>query len=151
MTKIRLTKIFDFEMAHALFNYDGKCRNIHGHSYKLFVTIIGEPIFDSKNHKNGMVMDFGDLKKIVNERIINKLDHHLMLNENSEYKKFFDNLEQECLFTSFQPTCENLLIYFSEILKKHLPCNVKLFCLKLQETETSFSEWYSIDNEEVTV
>ena len=70
MARIRLTKEFSFESAHALEGYDGKCRHIHGHSYRLYVTIIGEPISDSVNPKYGMVMDFGDLKNIVNEEII---------------------------------------------------------------------------------
>ncbi|MBP7509547.1 MAG: 6-carboxytetrahydropterin synthase, partial [Prolixibacteraceae bacterium] len=47
MAKIRVTKYYDFEMAHALWNYDGLCKNIHGHSYKLHITVIGEPIDDS--------------------------------------------------------------------------------------------------------
>ena len=67
MTKIRITKKFDFEAGHALFGYDGKCKNIHGHSYKLFVTVIGEPINDSSHIKNGMVIEFGDLKTILNQ------------------------------------------------------------------------------------
>jgi len=65
MAKIRITKQFTFETAHALYGYDGKCRNIHGHSYKLDVTVIGEPITDMDNVKCGMVIDFGDLKHIV--------------------------------------------------------------------------------------
>ena len=62
MTKVRVTKQFNFEAAHALWNYDGKCKNIHGHTYKLFVTVIGKPINNNKDPKHGMVIDFGDLK-----------------------------------------------------------------------------------------
>ena len=75
MNKIRVSKEFDFEMAHALWDYDGACKNVHGHSYKLFVTIIGEPINEPKNPKNGMVLDFGDLKSIVNSEIVDKLSY----------------------------------------------------------------------------
>ena len=64
MSKIRITKQFGFETGHALYGYDGKCKNVHGHSYKLSVTVIGEPITDSNNVKFGMVIDFSDLKKI---------------------------------------------------------------------------------------
>jgi 6-pyruvoyltetrahydropterin/6-carboxytetrahydropterin synthase len=63
MSKIRITKQFSFETGHALYGYDGKCKNVHGHSYKLSVTVIGSPISDSNNVKYGMVIDFGDLKK----------------------------------------------------------------------------------------
>jgi len=72
MPKVRVTKEFRFEMAHALWNYDGKCANIHGHSYILQVTVIGEPISDENSPKYGMLIDFGDLKKIVNDAIVNK-------------------------------------------------------------------------------
>ena len=51
MTKIRITKKFEFEAGHALYGYDGKCKNIHGHSYKLWVTVIGSPIEDSSHVK----------------------------------------------------------------------------------------------------
>ena len=65
MSNIRITKQFNFETGHALYGYDGKCTNVHGHSYKLSVTVIGKPIEDTCNVKYGMVIDFGDLKKIV--------------------------------------------------------------------------------------
>ena len=81
MTKIRLTKIFNFEAAHALMNYDGPCKNIHGHSYKLEVTIIGRPVKDESSPKDGMVMDFGDLKEIIKKSIIEQFDHSLILNK----------------------------------------------------------------------
>src|SRR5690606_19438176 len=79
MPVIRLTKMFEIEMAHALKGYDGLCKYIHGHSYKLEVTIKGTPINDHTNPKNGMVMDFKDLKKIVKEHILNVYDHALVL------------------------------------------------------------------------
>jgi len=70
MNNIRITKQFSFETGHALYGYDGKCKNVHGHSYKLYVTVIGQPISDTNNVKYGMVIDFGDLKKIVKEEIV---------------------------------------------------------------------------------
>ena len=80
MTKIRITKKFEFEAGHALYGYDGKCKNIHGHSYKLWVTVIGSPIEDSSHVKNGMVIDFGDIKEIVNEHIIKEEYHTIFFN-----------------------------------------------------------------------
>ena len=70
MTVIRLTKEFSFEAAHALDGYDGPCREIHGHSYRLFVTVKGCPAAGEGDPKCGMVMDFGVLKRIVNEEIV---------------------------------------------------------------------------------
>ena len=82
---IRITKIFNFETAHVLYNYDGKCKNMHGHSYKLFVTVKGAPIADSSHPKNGMVVDFSDIKKIVQEEIISQWDHGVLVNATTEH------------------------------------------------------------------
>ena len=150
MAKIRLTKIFDFEMAHALWNYDGKCKNIHGHTFKLEVTVIGEPINQPGHPKNGMVIDFGDLKRIVKENIIDKHDHYLTINKNSphndlEYEKAgFELINRK----DYQPTSENMLLEFVEIIKKHLPQGVKLHSVKLWETANSFAEWNADDQSE---
>jgi len=148
MPKIRLTKEFQFDMAHALWNYDGKCKNIHGHTYKLFVTVIGEPINDENNPKNGMVMDFGDLKKIVKKYIYDTHDHHIAVNANSPHSEIkFENFNIELVQRkNYQPTCELMVIEFVEIIKKYLPDSVKLYSLKLYETPTSFAEWFAEDN-----
>jgi len=148
MAKIRLTKEFRFEMAHALWNYDGLCKNIHGHSYILFVTVIGEPIIDENNVKLGMVMDFGDLKKIVSEEIVDQLDHSVVLSKatpNLEQLKN-DQMFERFFITGYQPTCENMIVDFAERIQKRLPKQVKLHSLKLHETATSFAEWYAEDN-----
>lgn len=147
MDKIRITKEFRFEMAHLLWNYDGLCKNIHGHSYILCVTIIGEPA-NNNDSNSGMVMDFAELKRIVNEEIINKLDHSIIVNSKMpdsqivELKKITSN----CIVVDYQPTCENLLIDFAEKLKKCLPENIKLHSLKLHETAGAFAEWHEEDN-----
>ncbi|MDO5510103.1 MAG: 6-carboxytetrahydropterin synthase [Weeksellaceae bacterium] len=146
---IRLTKIFTFETAHALHGYDGKCKNVHGHSYKLFVTIAGTPINDIQEVKNGMVMDFGDLKSIVNQEIIEPLDHAILLNKNTPHAKLGKQLQNsghKVIFTDWQPTCENMLIDFASKLKAQLPVNIKLVALKLHETENSYGEWLAADN-----
>ncbi len=147
MTKIRITKIFHFEMAHALHGYDGKCAQIHGHSYELSVTAIGEPIHDTSNPKLGMVMDFGVLKKLVNEAIVNELDHGLILSNQSEkLSKSTTQLFDRVVYVPFQPTCENLLSDMAEKLQKVLPQEVKLHSLKLVETPSSYAEWFATDN-----
>jgi len=144
MNKIRVTKKFSFEMAHALEGHDGKCRNIHGHSYYLFVTLIGKPIIEKDDPKNGMVMDFADLKEIVNNEIINPLDHALMLYENSEFIKGIPS-DQKLIITSYNPTCENMVIDFAAMLKDCFPTGVVLHSLKLEETKTSYAEWHAAD------
>ncbi|MDR0368448.1 MAG: 6-carboxytetrahydropterin synthase [Bacteroidales bacterium] len=149
MQNIRITKIFHFEMAHALENYDGLCRNIHGHSYKLHVTLIGLPSKDDTSPKKGMLIDFSDVKKLVRELIVDKYDHALVLNQHTD-TIIIETLKQhyqKIITVPFQPTSELLLIVFAEILNSHLPANAKLYSLRLNETDTSYAEWFASDNE----
>lgn len=147
MTRIRLTRLFTFEAAHALQGYDGPCRNIHGHSYKLEVTIIGLPIINEAHPKNGMVLDFGDLKQLVQETILDVMDHALLLRADSdkELVESLRNLNHKLLLTPYQPTCENMLIDFKTRLRKVMPASVELHSLKLWETQNAFAEWYASD------
>lgn len=149
MAVIRVTKQFKFEMSHVLWNYDGPCRNIHGHSYILYVTVKGEPVSDVSNPKYGMVVDFGDLKKIVSDTVVKIADHSIYLGNNapaetiSTMKKMFDR----CEIVNFQPTCENLVSHFAETIKAALPAHIYLYSLRLDETATSYAEWFAEDNE----
>ena len=149
MSTIRITKQFTFEAGHALYGYDGKCKNLHGHSYKLFVTVAGSPIADPKNAKYGMVIDFGDLKKIVNEEIVDIFDHATVFNKNTPHLELANELikrEHHVLLTDYQPTTEMMVIDFADKIKKRLPKNIKLHSIKLQETGTSFAEWFASEN-----
>jgi 6-pyruvoyltetrahydropterin/6-carboxytetrahydropterin synthase len=149
MSKIRITKQFSFETGHALYGYDGKCKNVHGHSYKLSVTVIGEPITDRNNVKFGMVIDFSDLKKIVKEEIVDQFDHATVFNATTphiELAKELQSRNHHVILVDYQPTSENMVIDFSEKIKNRLPEHIKLHSLKLQETETSFAEWFADDN-----
>ena len=140
---IHLTKIFRFEAAHALMGYDGRCRNIHGHSYEMRVTIKGNPIMDDSSPKNGMVMDFDDLKRIVNEEIIDHYDHAFIINHNMP-QDFIDEVKrnyERIIVLPYQPTTELMLIDFSKKIKSRLPENVQLVKIFLKETEGSFAEW----------
>ncbi len=147
MNKIRLTKQFEFEAAHALHNYDGLCRNIHGHSYKLSVTIIGKPNLDENSPKLGMVMDFGLLKNIIKPNIIDKFDHSILLNKNENIESLIkDNqLFKRIHIFDFQPTAENMLLHFVKIIQNLLPQNIKLHSIKLYETANSYAEWFAED------
>lgn len=146
---IRVTKEFSFEMAHALWNYDGPCRNVHGHSYRLFVTLSGVPLKESDNPRNGMVMDFTDLKKIVKSEIISQFDHSVTISDNYDREKLevFMKMFENIIVVDYQPTCENLIADFALRLKKKLPEKVRLHSLRLYETATSYAEWFASDNE----
>lgn len=149
MSNIRITKQFNFETGHALYGYDGKCRNVHGHSYKLSVTVIGRPITDTSHVKLGMVIDFGDLKKIIKEDIVDVFDHATVFNKNTPHVELAKELMDRghnVILADYQPTSENMVIDFAAKIKARLPENISLFSLKLQETDTSFAEWYASDN-----
>ena len=149
MSNIRITKQFSFETGHALYGYDGKCRNVHGHSYKLSVTVIGTPISDTENVKYGMVIDFSDLKKIVKEEIVNVFDHATVFNKNTPHVELAKELEDRghnVLLVDYQPTSEMMVIDFAKKITNRLPGNIKLHSLRLRETDTSYAEWYESDN-----
>ncbi|MBQ4502069.1 MAG: 6-carboxytetrahydropterin synthase [Alistipes sp.] len=146
---IRLTKEFSFESAHALWGYDGKCREIHGHSYRLFVTIKGEPISDEQNPKLGMVMDFGELKSIVAREITDRLDHSFVMRRTEQAEALAEAMGSQftnVVLVDYQPTCENMLIDFAARLKAALPKGIILHSLRLHETATSYAEWYCDEN-----
>jgi 6-pyruvoyltetrahydropterin/6-carboxytetrahydropterin synthase len=146
---IRVTREFTFEMAHVLWNYDGPCRNVHGHSYRLFVTISGAPVNNSTNPKNGMVMDFTDLKNIVMLEIVNVFDHAVAVSKDfdSDRMEMLNRTFGNMVVVDYQPTCENLVADFASRIEKHMPAGINLHSLKLYETAKSFAEWYASDNE----
>ena len=141
MKTIRITKEFDFEMAHALEGYDGLCANIHGHSYRLWVTVRGD-IKEYKGHvKDGMLMDFSDLKKIVKSLIVDKYDHSLVLQDNSPHSKVDLSMFDKVFYLPYQPTSENLVYDFALTIKDKIPKGFELYKVILSETLTSFAEW----------
>jgi 6-pyruvoyltetrahydropterin/6-carboxytetrahydropterin synthase len=146
---IRITREFTFEMAHVLKDYDGPCRNIHGHSYRLFVTVSGRPVSEKGNPKMGMVIDFNDLKNIVMKRIIGQFDHSVAISNDYDIEKMkimtstFGNV----VIVEYQPTCENLVADFARRLRDELPDSVHLQSIKLYETAKSYAEWIASDNE----
>lgn len=149
MSNIRITKEFSFETGHALYGYDGKCKNVHGHSYKLSVTIIGVPISDRNNVKFGMVIDFSDLKKIVKEEIVDHFDHATVFNQTTPHIELANELidrGHHVILVDYQPTSENMVIDFAQKIKSRLPKTIELHSLKLQETDTSFAQWFASDN-----
>ena len=149
MSNIRITKQFSFETGHALYGYDGKCRNIHGHSYKLSVTVFGAPINDTTNVKYGMVIDFGDLKEIVKEEIVTIFDHATVFNKNTPHLELAKELMDrghDVLLVDYQPTSEMMVIDFADKIKTRLPDNIQLHSLKLQETASSYAEWFASEN-----
>lgn len=149
MSQVRVTKQFSFEAGHALYGYDGKCKNVHGHSYHLDVTVIGTPISEISNVKYGMVIDFSDLKKIVKEEIVDVFDHATVFNKNTPHLELANELitrGHHVILVDYQPTSEMMVIDFAEKITDRLPENIKLHAIKLQETDSSFAEWFASEN-----
>ena len=146
MAKIRISKEFDFEMAHALDGYDGPCKHVHGHSYGLIVTVIGEP--QKEGVKKGMVMDYGDLKSIVKHAIIDRWDHALLISndQKEEIPKNSKGLFAKVEYVDYQPTSENMLFDIVYKIQDKLPEEIKLHSVFLRETARSWAEWYAEDN-----
>lgn len=145
---IRLTREFSFEMSHVLRNYDGPCRNVHGHSYRLFVTLSGIPVNDADNPKNGMVMDFTELKSIVLSRIVDQFDHSVVISRDFDREKrgMMENIFGNTVVVDYQPTCENLVADFASRLINEMPAGIMLHSLRLYETAKSYAEWFAEDN-----
>ncbi|HQQ95119.1 MAG TPA: 6-carboxytetrahydropterin synthase [Bacteroidia bacterium] len=144
---LRVTKTFSFDMAHALYGHDGPCKNIHGHTYHLAVTLLGQILNDDTHPKNGMVIDFSDFKNLVHKNVISVYDHALVLKAGSphaEINGLSQNFEK-LILSAFQPTCENLLLDMVERIQKALPASVHLHALRLQETPSSYAEWFRND------
>ena len=120
---IVVTKLFEFEACHHLPHYDGACHNLHGHSYKLEVTVSGQVSKNENDPKCGMIIDFKDLKAIVKSVAVDKYDH-------SNLNEFFPN-----------PTAEIMVKQIAVDIMSKLPQGVYLMSCKLWETSTSYAEW----------
>lgn len=135
-------------MAHALPGYDGKCKNIHGHTYQLEVTVKGETQPENNTPKNGMLIDFSVLKNLINKELDERWDHALILkkSENNQLHEELKKQFERVFFVDYAPTTENLLCDFASRISAILPENVSLFSLKLMETPKSYAEWYASEN-----
>lgn len=132
---MKIAKEFNWEMGHRLPEHFGKCKNIHGHSYKLMVELDGDL------DENGMVMDYYNLKKIVNP-IIENLDHAFMVNKNdTPVLEFLEQLDSKRVKVEFESTVENITRYFlTEIGKHNLPDNIHKIKVRVCETPDDYAE-----------
>lgn len=132
---MKIAKEFRWEMGHRLPEHFGQCKNIHGHSYKMLVE------FEGELDKNGMIIDYYDVEKIVNP-IIKKLDHAFMVNKDDKVVlEFLDKMNSKKVVVEFQPTAENICLYLlTEIKKAHLPENVNEIKVRVYETAFDYAE-----------
>jgi 6-pyruvoyltetrahydropterin/6-carboxytetrahydropterin synthase len=137
---IRLTKIFHFEMAHALHGYPGDCKNIHGHSYKLHVTLESSENFREFIPGHGMLIDFREIKSVVNTFVLKTFDHKLLLSRNFLSRFPITSIPDNLVIWDVEPTAENMLIYIKNSLTDVFPPGLRLAELKLYETRDSYAE-----------
>lgn len=137
---LKVTKIFRFETAHAIHGYEGLCKNIHGHSYILHVTVGIPSVSDQYLPGTGFIIDFKELKKIINEAVVKPFDHALILSE--EYLKHHPEMKgmDNIHVWKMEPSVENMLIYIKHKIEGKFPNNVQLCNLKLYETNDSYAE-----------
>lgn len=144
--KVRVTKQFTFEAAHALDNYDGKCCDIHGHSYHLEITVIGQPKSNTELSDCGMVIDFSEVKMLLKSEVLPLFDHRLILRKDSRFAGI-EVKNQRVRYVDYQPTCENMLLDIVQLIKDKFPTGIALTKVVLRETSTSYATWYRSDNE----
>jgi 6-pyruvoyltetrahydropterin/6-carboxytetrahydropterin synthase len=136
---MKIAKEFHWEMGHRLPEHFGKCKNIHGHSYRMIVELQGEV------NDGGMIMDYYDLKKIVNP-IVDQLDHAFMVfEEDQEIVRFLESVKSKKVIVNFQSTVENICRYIlTELKKQSIPSNVKKVKVRIFESIDDYAEEESI-------
>lgn len=138
---LSLTKVFHFETGHALNEYEGACKDIHGHSYELHVSITTSNPPTDFLPAPGFIIDFKEIKKIVKDKIVDFLDHKLILSttylEKHPELKELNNL----IKWNFEPSAENILLFIRNTLANEFPRDIRLKKLLLYETKSSFVEW----------
>lgn len=138
---LRICKEFRFDSAHALMGYPGKCRHIHGHSYRLLVSVEGQAQEDPSLPLSGMIMDFGQLKQCVEALIVERFDHALLLRSDAPLSRELQESYEKVEVLDFQPTCELLTLYFARLLREALAPPLRLYSVRLYETPSSYAEW----------
>lgn len=138
---LSLTKVFHFETGHALNEYEGACKNIHGHSYELRVSVATSNQSDDFLPAPGFIIDFKEIKKIVTQKIVDHLDHKLILSKAYLQKHPQFNELENLIIWDFEPSAENILLFIKNTLFNEFPEEIKLRKLLLYETKSSFVEW----------
>lgn len=136
----KIAKEFSFDMAHMLDGHDGKCQNLHGHTYKLQVEVTGNLHLDGA--KRGMVMDYSDLKAMVKQHILDPMDHAFIYDLQSEKEtkvaQLLMDLDSKVYGIPSRTTAEEMAKYmFEKLANVGLPVSL----IRLWETPTSYCEY----------
>lgn len=145
-----VTKEFQFDAAHMLTGHKGLCQNLHGHTYRVEVTVGGNQL-QREGPAAGMLVDFKDLKEWCNNLLFKELDHAYIYNEDAdnceleqELAHLLETHGKKTYAMCGRPTAENMCTYFASILDSGLQSlttrNIWLERLKIWETPTSYAE-----------
>jgi 6-pyruvoyltetrahydropterin/6-carboxytetrahydropterin synthase len=142
---IHVTKVVEWDMGHRVPNHKSKCRNPHGHRYRLELTVGGPLVEKPGDSSEGMVYDFGDLKGLMMTRVHDVLDHGFMVYQGDQVlTSFFKSCEDQdfrVLVVPFIPTAENLTQWCYEQLQPALPAGLSIFRVRLFETPNSWADY----------
>lgn len=137
MNQVRVCKIFTFDAAHQLEGHKGKCANVHGHTYKLEVIVSGVPITADNPAEEGFVMDFGDIKEVVKEKIVDVLDHSFLAMGNEPGFEALRHTGSKISQLGFRTTAENLCLFICHTLRSS---GLPMYSVRVWETPTSYAE-----------
>ena len=145
---VSVSKEFSWDMAHMLAEHEGLCKNLHGHTYKLEVQVTNKVENRARcSSSEGMVIDFKELKKIINDSIIEPLDHAFMYWTQSpdelehQLAEILEQGERKIVEVDFRPTAEMMAVYFFDLLKKEFANrNIILQRVRVWETASSYAE-----------
>jgi len=148
-----ITKCVELDMGHRVPNHKSKCRNLHGHRYKVEVGVDDKLITNEGSSDEGMVIDFSDLKQIMIDEIDSRYDHAFMMYESDTFAHLFQTLkdddEQRIFFVPFIPTAENIAKYFYSLIKDRLALKgISIHHVKVWETPTSTAVYTKYDESE---
>ncbi len=144
----RIAKDFRWEMAHRLPEHTGGCRNVHGHSYRMWVELAGEPETDDRSSTQGMVLDYFLLKQMV-DPLVAEIDHAFLCDRTDTLiANFLGSTDLKAVYVDFPTTAENIAKWFFERIKSLFrpsenPAAMKHLCelrVRIQETERTYAE-----------
>lgn len=138
---MKVVKTFSFDIAHMLDGHDGKCKNLHGHTYRLEVEISGPLI--QEGPKEGMVLDFSDLKQAVKQWVVDPMDHAFLYHRHNEREAALAQMLQSWQMKTYALECRTT----AEAISQHIfHClreqgGLPISRIRLWETPTSYSEY----------
>jgi 6-pyruvoyltetrahydropterin/6-carboxytetrahydropterin synthase len=142
---IEVTKVIEWDMGHRVPNHKSKCRNPHGHRYRLELTVGGDLEAAAGNSSEGMVFDFGDIKKLMTQHVHDVIDHGFMIYEGDTImRSFFSNCHDDefcVLVVPFIPTAENISAWCYQQLRPHFPDSIEIVNVRVFETPNSWADY----------